>query len=221
MPGGVWPVSLAGMRSRLHAQLLSIARRHAGPQLAEDVVQEALLIAVEAGRHDLGDPQTARWLTGVVRNRARMAARGTVRRQARDHGWASLRSDPPTEPGPPASVIARLPQALRALAALVLTGHTRHEIAYLLDLPDTALRQRITALKRRLAAEGLATPSELSGLNLELAYGRIRDALRPALRRHGGTFASHDPDGHLFLVRRSQPGDRRQQTGVTSNKDTP
>lgn len=221
LPGDAAPVSLAGLRPRLHAQLLSIARRHAGPQLAEDVVQEALLIAVEAGRHDLADQHTARWLTGVVRNRARMAARGTVRREARDHGWASLRSDPPAEPGPPASVIARLPPALRAFAALVLTGHNRREIAYLLDLPDTALRQRIAALKRRLAAEGLAAPTELSGLNLDLAYCRIRDALLPALHRHGGTFTSHDPDGHLFVVRRSQPADRRQQTGVTSNKDTP
>jgi hypothetical protein len=92
----------------------------------------------------------------------------------------------------------------------VLTGHNRREIAYLLGLPDTALRQRISALKKHLMARGLAAPEELSGLHLDLAYGRIRDALLPALVRHGGAFASHDPDGHLFLVRRSQTGAARQ-----------
>src|SRR5690606_19665814 len=97
---------------------------------------------------------------------------------------------------------------------LVLTGHNRREIAYLLDLPDTALRQRISALKRHLTQKGIAAPEELSGLNLDLAYGRIRDALLPALLRHGGTFASHDPDGHLFLVRRSQNAGPRQQDNV-------
>jgi RNA polymerase sigma-70 factor (ECF subfamily) len=99
---------------------------------------------------------------------------------------------------------------LRTLAALVLTGHNRREISYLLGLPDTALRQRVAALKRHLTAKNLAAPEELTGLNLNLAYGRIRDALLPALRRHGGFFASHDPDGHLFLVRRSQSGTPRQ-----------
>ncbi len=62
-----------------------------------------------------------------------------------------------------------------------------------------------------LVARGLAAPSELSGLNLDLAYGRLRDVLLPALHRHGAIFASHDPDGHLFLVRRSQNPLPRQQ----------
>ena len=47
-------------------------------------------------------------------------------------------------------------------------------------------------------------PEPMSGLNLDLAYGRIRDALLPLLLRQGGTLASHDPDGHLFVLRRSQ-----------------
>ena len=62
----------------------------------------------------------------------------------------------------------------------------------------------MSALKRHLRARGLAAPAELSGLNLDLAYGRIRQALAPALDLHGGMFASHDPDGHLLIVRRSQ-----------------
>jgi RNA polymerase sigma-70 factor (ECF subfamily) len=37
---------------------------------------------------------------------------------------------------------------------------------------------------------------------LELAYGRIRQALLTALRRRQGHFATHDPDGHLLIIRR-------------------
>lgn len=193
------------MRTQFYGQLLAIARREAGVAQAEDAVQEALLVAVEAGRHDLADPANARWLCGVVRNRARMAARSARRRHGRETAWEASRTASTPAGQPPASeVLAGLPPALRTLAALVLTGHNRREIAYLLDLPDTALRQRVSALKRHLARRGLAAPDELTGLNLDLAYGRIRDALLPALLRHGGVFASHDPDGHLFLVRRSQ-----------------
>ena len=82
--------------------------------------------------------------------------------------------------------------------------HNRREIAWLLNLPDQTLRQRIVALTRKLRAAGLAMPAEFVGLNLDLAYGRIREALLPQLLRQGGIFASHDPDGHLFVVRRSQ-----------------
>lgn len=199
------------MRTRLYAQLIGIARREAGAAQAEDVVQDALMAAVEAARLDLADEATARWLCGVVRNRARMAARTARRRRRRETDWAEGRREPSAVSDPPlGEVLAGLPKALRALAALALTGHNRREIAYLLDLPDTALRQRITALKRLLVARGIAAPQELSGLNLDLAYGRLRDVLLPALHRHGAVFASHDPDGHLFLVRRSQkPGPRQ------------
>lgn len=211
------------MRTRLYAQLTAIARREAGPALAEDMVQEALLVALEAGRADLSDPETGRWLCGVVRNKARMAARAARRRTGRETAWAETRTPPaPAAPAPSvAEVIDGLPRALRALAALALTGHNRREIAYLLDLPDTALRQRIAALKRHLVARGVAAPEELSGLNLDLAYGKLRDVLLPALHRHGAMFASHDPDGHLFLVRRSQTPRPRQQEGATHKEGSP
>ena len=76
------------MRPALYAQLRAIARRacrDAG--LVEDVVQDAMLAAVLAGRTDFGRPETARWLTGTVRNMARMAARGAARRQGRETRW--------------------------------------------------------------------------------------------------------------------------------------
>jgi len=193
------------------AKLIAIARREAGAMQAEDVVQDALLVAIEQGRADLDDQANLRWLSGVVRNKARMSARAARRRRHRDGLWHEAGRAEPASPGAaPAEVLADLPKALRVIAALVLTGHNRREIAYLLNLPDTALRQRISALKRHLVAKGLAAPQELSGLHLDLAYGRIRDALLPALLRHGGSFASHDPDGHLFFVRPSQSGTPRQ-----------
>lgn len=187
--------------------LLGVARRWSRrPDEAEDLVQEALLEAVRSGHTDpAGSPDT-RWLAGVIRNRARLAARGASRRQRRESQWQDLRPAPdaPAEPLDLAAMLSALPPSLKAVAALTLSGHNRREIAYLLDLSDTALRQRVTALKRHLTAQGVAMPEGMPGLNLDLAYGRIRDALLPGLLRQGGVFASHDPDGHLFVVRRSQ-----------------
>ena len=193
------------MRPYLFSQLCAVAARECGDAaIAEDVVQEALLAAVRAGRTDLTDSQTGRWLHGVVRNQARMTRRGATRRRQRDHDWHESRGDD-GEPATSADdVVSGLPPALRVVAALVLTGHNRQEIAYLLRLSDAALRQRIVALKAKLRDAGLAAPEELTGLGLDLAFGRIRDALLPKLLRHGGVFATHDPDGHLFVVRRSQ-----------------
>lgn len=194
------------MRPSHYAQLLAIARRATlRADEADDLVQDALLEAVRSGRAIAG-PQDVRWLAGIIRNRAKLAARGVSRRKLRESHWHSLR----VEPAPPAELpdltttLATLPPALKAVAALTLSGHNRREIAYLLNLSDTALRQRITALKRQLSARGVAMPDGMPGLNLDLAYGRIRDALLPGLLRQGGIFASHDPDGHLFIVRRSQ-----------------
>lgn len=202
------------MRPGLYAQLKATARRETRDAGAvDDIVQEALLAAVLAGRTDFDSGETARWLTGTVRNQARMAARSAVRRRSREGQWhsASIPAAAPAEQSEVATLLAALPPSLKAVAALVLSGHTRHEIGWLLDLSDVALRQRITALKRRVIAAGLALPADLPGLSLDLAYGRIRDALLPSLLRHGGLFASHDPDGHLFIVARSQKPMPRQQ----------
>ncbi|RYE09314.1 MAG: transcriptional regulator [Hyphomicrobiales bacterium] len=192
------------MRPLLFAQLSALAARESGDRAnAEDVVQEALLVAVEAGRFDLTDLANRNWLRGIVRNKARMSRRGASRRVRRDSEWQAQR-EAPGEAAAAEPFIADLPPALRIVAVLVVSGHSRHEIAYLLRLSDTALRQRIVALKRRMQAAGLAAPREFTGLSLGLAYGRIRDALLPQLLRQQGVFASHDPDGHLFVVRRSQ-----------------
>ena len=51
----------------LHAQARRLARR---PEEADDLLQSALLAALESGRTDLASPETRRWLSGVIRNRA-------------------------------------------------------------------------------------------------------------------------------------------------------
>lgn len=213
------------MRPGLYAQLCAIARRETRDAGAvEDMVQEALLAAVLAGRVDFDAPETARWLTGTVRNQARMAARSAMRRRGRETRWqAEAQAEPPArEPGDDiASLLTGLPPSLKAVAALTLSGHTRREIVYLLDLSDTALRQRITAIRRRVLQAGLAVPGDLPGLSLDLAYGRIRDALLPQLLREGGLFASHDPDGHLFVIRRSHNPVVRQQALHTAKEGSP
>lgn len=194
------------MRPSHYAQLLAVARRASSrADEADDLVQDALLEAVRSGRAIAG-PRDMRWLAGIIRNRAKLAARGASRRKLRESHWHAMRLEPapPAEPPDLTTTLAALPPALKAVAALTLSGHNRREIAYLLDLSDTALRQRITALKRQLTTHGVVMPEGMPGLNLDLAYGRIRDALLPSLLRQGGMFASHDPDGHLFIVRRSQ-----------------
>lgn len=198
------------MPDAVYRRLLGIARRHAHrADEAEDVLQDALLAAVAAGR-DVEDSRDQRWLSGVIRNQATLAARTAARRRRRETRWAEEREpDGIAEPLPVADVLSGLPPGLKAVAALALTGHSKREIAYLLDLPDTALRQRLSALRRTLAARGVAMPGVTPGLNLDLQYGRIRDALLPLLLAQKGTIASHDPDGHLFVVRvphKSHPG---------------
>ncbi|WP_196260255.1 RNA polymerase sigma factor [Pelagibacterium limicola] len=188
-----------------YGAFLSLARRYGRDgEDAEDIVQEVLIAAVAAGREDFSNSQNRRWIAGAIRRRAAFDARSAVRRRQRESRWQAERSgvDAPFEGVLLETVLAELPKALRVVAALALSGHTRAEIAYLLGLTDAALRQRIRELKKALARRGVPMPPEMSGLNLDLAYGAIRQALAPALKRHGGAFATHDPDGHLFVIRK-------------------
>jgi RNA polymerase sigma-70 factor (ECF subfamily) len=169
------------MRPQHYSRLRAIAQRWSRrPDEADDLVQDALVEAVRQGRDDLNETSNLRWIAGIIRYRARMTARSAGRRLRRDTAWQSS-SAHATEPAPVpvdvAGMIVDLPRALKGVAALALSGHNRREIAYLLDLKDEALRQRIGSLRRILKARGLEMPSGLPGLNLDLAYGRIRDCL--------------------------------------------
>lgn len=200
------------MRPSQYAQLCAIARRLLPDDAeAEDLVQDAYMAAFEVGRLDFEAAETRQWLVGTVRNKARMAVRTAVRRQHRETQWSNEQpafSEP--EPSDMVSWLNRLTPALRAVAVLALSGHSRREIQYLLGLTDTSLRQRIVALKQRARQDAITAPTDLPGLLPGLAYGRIRQALLSKLFYRGGALASHDPDGHLFVIRGSQKSDWRQ-----------
>ncbi|TGG95792.1 transcriptional regulator [Natronospirillum operosum] len=193
-----------------YIRLLGMARRHARrPDEAEDIVQDVLVAALAAGRYDFSSPDDQRWMAGAIKRRAAFDARSALRRQLRDTRWQAERPEAADMPDATESVaigplLQNLAPALRITAALALSGHTRAEISYLLDISDTALRQRIRSLRKALVRIGVSIPADMTSLNLDLAYGTIRQALQPFLRRHGGTFASHDPDGHLFVIKSSQ-----------------
>ena len=188
----------------LHALACRASRR---PEEADDLVQAALLAALEAGRTDLAAPETRRWLAGVIRNRVALDARTAARRRRRETGWSEVLPATSTHADTASPELAHLSPALRVTALLALSGHTRQEIGWLLHLSDDALRQRISQLKRALA--GATANGDPTG---PLAFGRIRRALLGPSRRPEAFLASHDPDGHLFVISRSQISTPRQQT---------
>ncbi|MEZ6028513.1 MAG: sigma factor [Hyphomonadaceae bacterium] len=192
----------------LHALARRMTRRSAD---ADDLVQQAILAALETGRTDLSAPETRRWLAGVIRNRAAFDARTAGRRRRRETAWSethATQSDDASDPGLADAHLATLSPALRVTALLALSGHTRQEIGWLLNLSDAALRQRVSQLKRGLANASPPPAGDPSGT---LAFGQIRRALLAPTRRDNAFLASHDPDGHLFVVRRSQILVPRQQ----------
>jgi RNA polymerase sigma-70 factor (ECF subfamily) len=204
--------------SRQFADLHALARRASRrPEEADDLLQTALLAALESGRTDLASPETRRWLAGVIRNRAAFEARTSARRRRRESAWEEAflphaqrggggsRQRGETEG---AAALTGLSPALRVTALLALSGHTRQEIGWLLNLSDAALRQRISQLKRALDSAP-APDADPAG---PFAFGRIRRALLGPTRRKNAILASHDPDGHLFVVSRSQISTPRQQT---------
>jgi DNA-directed RNA polymerase specialized sigma24 family protein len=193
-----------------YRELARIARRwSARSEDVDDVVQDSLLAAHTAGKSDLDDAADLRWIASVIRNKARLAARSAVRRRRRDDQWHAEQLKGPPQRGEPGSVpvaeafdFSALPPALRAVARLASCGLDRREISHLLGLTDEVLRKRISTLGRRLAGASGALPEPEGSLTLDLAYGRIRQALLTALRGPQGHFATHDPDGHLLIIRR-------------------
>lgn len=175
---------------------------------AEDLLQDALLIALEAGRGDLTRVENRRWLAGVMRNRGLLDARSAARRRRREADFQATVPDMVLPDFPGAGRIPDLPPALRTTALLALTGHTRAEIAWLLRLSDVALRKRISEIRRRLvgAGDGVAD-MELRG---DLPFGLMRRALLGRVGDRGRAFGSHDPDGNLFVVSSRIPLQRQQ-----------
>jgi len=197
------------------SQLLREAQRAARRQPeAEDLFQTVWLAAVEAGRGDLSCAANRRWFVGALRRRALFDARTAARRRIRERRAASMEA--PTGPHAgqstevPVRFVERLPPKLRTTALLALTGHSKREILWLLRINEPALRQRIADIRRRWRAEGGGSLDGVCGLSGPLEFGVMRRALLPPARNPGVVLASHDPDGHLFVVSASRNAGARQ-----------
>ncbi len=168
--------SLEALASVLKS-LRAVARRHSQvPHEADDLLQDALLEAVRVGRADLTQAVNYRWLVGALRNLGVRTARSAVRGRLRESEWTD-------------------DQAL-----LAISGHVRREVAWLLGLSDTAMRQRVSALRRRLPHDDAFLSEAIQSDALPL--GLIRRALLPVVRATASA-GSHDPDGHLIMLSRS------------------
>lgn len=190
-----------------YAALLGIARAFVRRKSeAEDLLQGALLIAVESGRSDFAVPKNRRWLCGVLKNLAAFDARGACRRRARDTAWNDAGelfvSDATPFQGDEIRAFARqLPPRLRTAALLAIAGHTRAEIGWLLRVSDMAVRQYVTEIRKRWRSAGGRAEGDMLLLTGPLAFGRIRQGLRAHVAgRVGVVLASHDPDGYGFSV---------------------
>lgn len=182
----------------VYRDLLRTARRcTCSAEEARDLAQDALLLAVARGFDDWSTPARRAWLHGVVRKRAAFVARGQARRRRRER----------LPDGPGRSVgewvwqprfLASLPRSLRIVAALASADLAAAEIRWLLGLTDSALRQRLSALRTAVRAEPelptLPAPEPRS-------FVPHRAQLLATLRRQRAhTLATHDPDGHPILL---------------------
>ena len=204
----------------LHAypDLLRYARRVSKrADEAEDILQSVLLSAVKHGRADLNVESNRRWLMGAIRKHAAFEARSAVRRRKRESAFY------PTGPEGPANtdfsrLCDALPPALRTTARLIGAGHTKPEILWLLRISYMALRQRIADIRRRLRAFNLSA-DDVAGLRGPLAFGLIRRHLLTPARADGVFLASHDPDGHVFILGRASQSPLPRQRGIATAKE--
>lgn len=199
-----------------YRRLRAEARRHARRAAdADDLVQDALLIALEQGRSD--DPA---WLAGVIRNQATMQARSAIRRRRRetavaeddvaDKSAAIAHEEAPPSAG---ALLERLPPAARRVAVLALHGLNAEEIRWVLGIGATAFRQRLTSIRKVMGALPPSQRAEALALAyvrdparaVDLQFGLIRRALKAALGGADG-IGTHDADGHLIVLRAAAPG---------------
>jgi RNA polymerase sigma-70 factor (ECF subfamily) len=180
---------------------LVTARRVAHSEAdARDLVQDAIEIALGRGVEDWSSPERRAWLRGVVRKRAAFLLRGQERRQRRELLAVHAESAGATSWVWQPKFLASLPRSLRLVAKLASADLCSTEIRWLLRLTDTALRQRLSALRRVLRShDELPT---LPAPRPPHSFGAQRAQLLAHLRRQGGrAVATHDPDGHVLYLK--------------------
>jgi RNA polymerase sigma-70 factor, ECF subfamily len=124
--------------------------------LAEDVLQETLLIAFER-RVELASVENPRaWLFGVARNRALLAMRGVRRaRAALDRlGRASNSTVDPADAVTVRDVLARVlsPDDRMLVVLRYVHGFSAGDLATMTGRSEDAVRQRLSRARRRLLA---------------------------------------------------------------------
>ena len=200
-----------------YRDILRMARRLArSGEEARDLAQDALLVALGRGFDDWASPARRGWLRGVVRKRWAFVARSELRRRRREELFEAGAEGM----GPwvwEAGFLASLPRSLRAVAALASAELCAAEIRWLLGLSDTALRKRLSELRRavRAAADAPTRPAP----EPQFSFGAHRARLLAFLRRQQGpAVATHDPDGHTILLRWS--AHKREELGNQEAKET-
>jgi DNA-directed RNA polymerase specialized sigma24 family protein len=185
----------------VYADLLRWARRvSTSDDEALDLVQDSLLIALDQGHQQWAAPDVRGWLHGVVGKRAAFLARTEVRRRRREQATQEPSSDAAARWAWRTDFLESLPPSLRVVARLASADLCAKEIEWLLELNNTALRQRLTALRRAVLAETESPTRPVSGA--PLTFGATRAQLLNSLRRQPGrVLATHDPDGHPLLFR--------------------
>lgn len=184
---------------------------------AEDLLQIVLEAAVTAGRADMSVAANRAWVRGALRKRASFEARTALRRQRREMSSSPPDSTPSSHN--PTAFTEALPSGLRTTARLVLSGHTKAELRWLLGVSDAALRQRFSQIRKRWRALETQPLVGLPGLTGSLPYGYLRTTLLQRVRRRGVTLASHDPDGHLFVVGSQTVGPRQPWRARTPTEE--
>lgn len=162
------PRALAVVFDRTAAELFRVATHLVGdPDVAEDLVQSAFLVAIEERATFQGKSKVLTWLTGILTNKAREARRAMGRRPdparipAVRQGIGPLQTAEAEELGGAVSdAIARLPEPYRPVLTLHLSrGMGAHDIALELVRPPgtvrTQLMRGLEMLRRKLPA-GLA-----------------------------------------------------------------
>jgi hypothetical protein len=177
-----------------------------------DLAHDVILSALRQGVDDWDQPSRRAWIAGALRRHAAFVARTEIRRRGRERRVLA--------PASPASgrawsdaFLASLAPSVRRTAVLLAAGMTRREAAYVLGVSDAAFRQRVAALRRAARAHPAAAAGTAPA-PLDLAVGRLRQWLLGSVRGDPGVLlATHDPDGHLLVMRkkRSRPAPPRQQ----------
>lgn len=189
---------------KAYRELLGMARQFAGSDdEARDLVQDAVLIALARGFDDWSAAGRRGWLRGVVRKRAAFVLRGQKRRRRREELPDGVTASGASRWVWQADFLASLPRSLRVVATLASADLCAAEIRWLLALSDTALRQRLTALRRAVGAEGELPTQPASEPQLSLGGRRAQPE-------------NHQNRGHLHGSEpRSDPSPLRRRSRAT------